>query len=744
MYQLASGQAPRSTPVDTPSEFEWSRLWQALLRRRRTLALVTIGTFAIIAAYTLLMPRSYTTHVKLIAGNASPAGGGSQSSNTTLPLLNALLAATGVQSSETYAELFQENPVAAAVISELKLPMTPAQLLGHVKVQGVVNTSVLDLGVTWSDREMSAKVANAFAGAFVEHERSMVGTQADNAMKTLSAQLPNAQSKATTAEATLTEFQARNNMADLQTQTQNVMNAAAALDAKINSTEVDRRQAAAQLGSVTSQLNRVGPTVNGQTSVAPNPVLSQLQQQLAQVTVQLQVAQQQYTDQHPTVIGLKRQQAELQRELSHTAATVVAQANTMPNPVFVQLDQQAATSRALIASDSAQLDQLNRQRSAMKPQLASLPGKATQLLGLQRNAKLAEDVVMALQQKLNEANISKTTALSDVTITSPASPNEAGMRPNVMLNLVVGAFVSAVLGVVVTLLIYVFDRRIRDASQIEEDLELPVLASVPQLGDLRRLPASGTVPIASGEASANSADEPWLRSFAIESFLQLVTSLRYSSTADRRMRCIAVTSPSQGDGKSTIALNTAITMAHIEPRVLLIDADLRRPSLHSKLNRELGRGLSDVLVGTAELRDVVLPTEHEGLDLLTSGTRTPNSVKLIQSRRFDQLLEELLETYQTVIIDAPALIPVVDAAILAAKADGTVLVVSIDTTDSHDVRRALAKLHGMGVANIVGTVANRVKPSRSLTYDDYFFTAGAALRPSLTSVEPDAERSLNT
>jgi succinoglycan biosynthesis transport protein ExoP len=716
MYQLASGQAPRSTPVDTPSEFEWSRLWQALLRRRRTLALVTIGTFAIIAAYTLLMPRSYTTHVKLIAGNASPAGGGSQSSNTTLPLLNALLAATGVQSSETYAELFQENPVAAAVISELKLPMTPAQLLGHVKVQGVVNTSVLDLGVTWSDRETSAKVANAFAGAFVEHERSMVGTQADNAMRTLSAQLPNAQSKATAAEATLTEFQARNNMADLQTQTQNVMNAAAALDAKINSTEVDRRQAAAQLGSVTSQLNRVGPTVNGQTSVAPNPVLSQLQQQLAQVTVQLQVAQQQYTDQHPTVIGLKRQQAELQRELSHTAATVVAQANTMPNPVFVQLDQQAATSRALIASDSAQLDQLNRQRAAMKPQLASLP----------------------------EANISKTTALSDVTITSPASPNEAGMRPNVMLNLVVGAFVSAVLGVVVTLLIYVFDRRIRDASQIEEDLELPVLASVPQLGDLRRLPASGTVPIASGEASANSADEPWLRSFAIESFLQLVTSLRYSSTADRRMRCIAVTSPSQGDGKSTIALNTAITMAHIEPRVLLIDADLRRPSLHSKLNRELGRGLSDVLVGTAELRDVVLPTEHEGLDLLTSGTRTPNSVKLIQSRRFDQLLEELLETYQTVIIDAPALIPVVDAAILAAKADGTVLVVSIDTTDSHDVRRALAKLHGMGVANIVGTVANRVKPSRSLTYDDYFFTAGAALRPSLTSVEPDAERSLNT
>ena len=740
MYQLASGQAPRSTPAEVPSEFEWSRLWQALLRRRRVFGAVAIGSYLLIAAYTLFMPRTYTTHVKLIAGSANPTqAAGQGGGNTTLPLLNALLAATGVQSSETFAELFQENPVANATIQQLQLPMTTSELLNHVKVQGVVNTSVLDLAVSWSNPEMSAKVANAFAQSFVDHERSLVGTQADGAIKTLSAQLPAAETDALRGETALSQFQAKNDMADLQTRTQNTMNAAAALDAKINQTEVDRRQAAAQLASDTAQLARVGPTVNGQTSVAPNPVLSQLQQQLAQVTVQLQVAQQQYTDAHPTVIGLKRQQAELQREMSHTPATITAQANTMSNPVFVQLNQQAATSRGHIASDTAQLDQLNRERKAMKPELAALPVKAAQFLELQRQAKLREDVVTALQQKLNEASISKTTALSDVTVTAPANAADATVRPNAMLNLVVGLLVSAVLGVIVTLLLYIFDRRIRHENQIEEELGLPVLASVPQLSALLALPA---LPIADTwenpkTDSAPRGDEPWLRSFAIESFLQLVTSLRYSTTADKRMRCIAITSPAQGDGKSTIALNTAITMAHIEPPVLLIDADLRRPTLHSKLNRELGRGLSDLLVGTAGLDDVVTPTEHEGLDLMTSGTPTPNSVKLIQSRRFDLLLAELLETYQTVIIDAPALMPVIDAAILAAKADGTVLVVSIDSSDSHEVRRALAKLHSMGVANIVGTVANRVKPNRSLTYDDYFFTAGTALRPALPSAAPE-------
>jgi polysaccharide biosynthesis transport protein len=741
MYQLASGQAPRSAPAEAPPEFEWSRLWQALNRRRRIFTYVAAGTFLLIAAYTLFMPRTYTTHVKLIAGNGGPGGGANASTNTTVPLLNALLAATGVQSSETYAELFQENPVANAVIDELKLPMTSGQLLGHVKVIGIVNTNVLDLAVTWSNPDMSAKVANAFAGAFVEHERSLVGNQADDAIKTLTAQLPAAQTRATTANAALTTFQAKNEMADLQTQTQNTMNAAASLDAKANQTEVDRGQAQAQVSSIASQLQHMGPTVPGQTEVEPNPVLNQLQQQLAQATVQLQVAEQQYTDQHPTVIGLKRQQAELQHEIAVTPATVVAQANTMPNPVYVQMSQQAAIARAQVASDSAQLAQLNRQRAQMRPQLAALPGKATTLLALQRDAKLADDVVTALQQKLNDANISKATALSDVTVTAPAQANEASQRPDLVVNLAIGAFSSLALGVIVTLLVFVFDRRIRDESQIEDELDLPVLASVPQLDALQRLPGSGH-PASTDLATEASDDEPWLRSFAVESFLQLVTALRYSATVDKRMRCITVTSPSQGDGKSTVALNTAITMAHIEPRVLLIDADLRRPSLHDKFNRELGRGLSDVLVGTTDLRDAVQQTQHEGLDLLTSGTRTPNSVKLIQSQRFDQLLDELLETYQTVIIDAPALMPVVDAAILAAKADGTVLVVAIDSTDSHDVRRSLAKLQGMGVTNVIGTVANRVRPNRSAIDEDYFFVAGNALKPG-TASESDADRSLS-
>jgi succinoglycan biosynthesis transport protein ExoP len=738
VYQLASGQPSKPAPsIAVPGEFQWSRLWRAFLQRRHAFLAVFGGVFAVILIYTMLTPKMYTTHVKLIAGSGgNGVQGGPPSANSTLPLLNALLAATGVQSSETYAELFQEQPVAARVISDLNLNMSSGEFLSHVKVKPIQNTTLLDLAVTWPNREMSAKIANDFSLAFIDRERALVASQADSAITVLSRQLPEAQRIAVDTRMKLTDFQTRNNLADVQTQTTNTLNASAAIDSKIATAQVDRQQAKAQLAVVQGELGHVGPTTGGQTSVAPNPVLGGLQTQLAQATVQLQVAQQQYTDEHPSVIALKRQVSELRRQMASTPETVVAQANTMPNPLYQSLSQQAAQLQAQVASDDAQLGQLQAQHAGMTPQIASLPAKASRFVELQRNAKMSEDVLTALQQKLNDANISKATALGDVTITQPASASNAEVRPSRVLNLIVGLIVSLAVAAIATLLLHALDRRIRDVHQIEDDLDLPVLAAIPLLNALPNQFSVSEIPMlpANGERAAASLapDEPWLRAHAVESFLELVTSLRYSSSSDRPMRCITVTSPAQGDGKSTIALNAAITMAHIEPRVLLIDGDLRRPSLHSKLNRELGRGLSDVLVGQVPLAEAIVRTEHEGLDLLTSGTRTPNSVKLIQSKRFDSVLEELLETYTTIIIDAPALAPVIDAAILAAKSDGTVMVVAIDKTDAVAVRAAIQKLHGLGANNLLGTVANRTRPARRGGYDDYFFADQAGNPPALT------------
>jgi succinoglycan biosynthesis transport protein ExoP len=173
-----------------------------------------------------------------------------------------------------------------------------------------------------------------------------------------------------------------------------------------------------------------------------------------------------------------------------------------------------------------------------------------------------------------------------------------------------------------------------------------------------------------------------------------------------------VTSPSQGDGKSTVALNVALAMSELDPRVLLIDADLRRPSLHLKLSTKNDRGLSDIIVGRSRFEDVVQGTRYASLDILASGTPTPNPIKLLESPRFDALLAEVKQRYRFVVIDGSALSVNVDSAIAARKADGTVIVLSASRTDMREARMAMRRLQQVGVHNILGFALNRVEPTR--------------------------------
>jgi polysaccharide biosynthesis transport protein len=693
--------------------------------RWRVFAAIALGVLFLDLVFTLIAPKTYTSTVKLIAGNpaGTPSTGESQNDNgasTNLPILNALLVASGVQSSETYAELFQEDPIARAVIDDMKLNMTPAGLLGHVKVAPVTNTNILAVAVTWGNRSMSAAVANDIAKDFVARERDLVAGQATEAIDFLSKQLPDAESKLRDAESALAQFEASHHIADVNSQTQGLIQSIANVDAKSDQVQLDQRQAEAQIASISGQLARMSPTANGGNTVAPNPILAQLKQQLAQTQVQLRTAQQQYTDQYPAVIALKQQIAQLDHEIAGQPATIVSGTNTVANPVYEQLNQQLAVARAQQSGDAAQLQQLQQQRGKLDPQLAALPSTTAQLANLQRQQKLAEAVYTAEQQKYNDAMVTKTTALSDVTITQPADPADAQVSPNIGLNLAIGLIVAIVLGLTGVLVVDFFDSSIKNEREVERELALPVLASIPALPP---------------EGRSVTKDVQYLM---VESFLQLVTSMRYAS--DKPLRTIAITSPLKGDGKSTIAINVGKALGEllaatpappaegngpllapgdgVPAKILLLDADLRRPSLHHKLGLSNRPGLSDILVGRAKFEDAVQPTKYPGLDVLSSGTISPNPIKLLQSANFDLVMEEAMKRYATILIDAPAMLPVFDAAVLSAKADGTILVVSAGRTDMRATKRALQRLDQVGVRDFIGVVINRSKSSMQ-DYMDY-------------------------
>jgi len=690
LNQDITTRAPlRFTEEHQTPDFNWftNLFW----RRRYIFIGILAGFLTLVVCMTLATPKTYTTTVKLIVGNSS--GPSLHAGNdTSLPVLNALVGGPAGRSPETYVELMQEIPVAQRVIDNLKLRTSAGALLGKVLAKPVTDTSIIQLSVTWSDPQNSAIIANEFADVFVERERELIGDQATSAIKFLSTKIPHAHADLQKADAELADYQRGHTGAFVNSATQGVITNLSALQTRLAQVQVDESQAKAQLADVRSQLDSMSPTENAATNTTVNPVVASLQQELAQVDVQLAAARRQYTELHPTVVALRLQQAQLHEQIAGLPQTVVAGRTIAVSPTYEKLREQAAGLEAQIASDEAQTKSLKFQDAQLMRAVEELPTEAVQLADLQRKEKLAESVYTSLEDRYNEAVIAQSATLSDVSITQPALAVLAVKHPSLMMNVMIGLFIGLVLAVSGVFLVEYFDNTFKDERDISRHLPLPVLASVPRVTqrDVKAL--------------------PWLKTMTADAFLQLIAALRYSS--DEPLRSLAVTSPARGDGKSTLALNFAIALADVSPgSVLLVDADLRKPTLHRRtgvVSPEIG--LSDVLVGSARLDDAVQTTKYKRLVLLPAGPTVPSPMRLFQTDRFERLCVEMRDKYMYVVIDTPAVLEVFDATLIAAKTDGTVVVIAAGRTEVRQTARAIERLSSIGSPNLLGIVLNQIPP----------------------------------
>ena len=196
------------------------------------------------------------------------------------------------------------------------------------------------------------------------------------------------------------------------------------------------------------------------------------------------------------------------------------------------------------------------------------------------------------------------------------------------------------------------------------------------------------------------------KSITAESYRSLRTNIQYSSI-DKQVKTLVVTSSNAGEGKSTVAGNLAYTFFQSGKRVLIIDCDLRKPSLHRKFNVSNEVGLTDVLVGTSELNKVMKKID-DNLYLLTTGTLPPNPAEIIGSNTMENFLEECKINFDYIILDTPPILPVTDSKLLAIKADATVLVVRSEISKLKHVSQAFKEL-GKVNANVIGTILNDVE-----------------------------------
>ncbi len=551
-------------------------------------------------------------------------------------------------------------------------------------------TSLIRLSVENPDPKVARDVANALADAYAEQSRASKAQEATMMLGFIDTQLGNMGENLDRSEQLLQEYRIRTGLERLSPEGANLVDAAVSLEKQRAELSLKRQRIA---GFVAAMKNGNADFAAVQDVPGVQPEVSRLLELRAKRNDLLRS----YTLAHPAV-----------REIDDTLRQVA--------------EKIAGAARLAVQGLDQQLGDLNRALGQNSERLQQMPTQELELVRLTRSNKVNAELYSYLLQRQQETRIRQASTSSSVEIIDRAQLPQSPVKPNTRKNLALGLVLGAMLGIGLTFLLDYLDRTIKDEDDVQEKLGLPVLGTIPKIDKA-----------ADGSAGRLITSlEPL--SPACEAFLALRTNLLYIVTSLKH-KTILVTSCLPDEGKSTVAANLAVTLAQTGAQTLLVDCDLRRPSLHRIFDQSETPGLSDLLVDTEHTASSVRHLKALNLDFIPDGTEPPNPTQLLNSDRMRDFLASSHERYDYVVLDVPPLLPVADALILASQVDLNVLVIESCRIPERLALRALKALHSHGSAP-AGAVLNDKTGKGARYYGAYSYYEGKYYQGYYRRTEP--------
>jgi succinoglycan biosynthesis transport protein ExoP len=596
-----------------------------------------------------------------------------------------------------------------------------------LSVYRVGNSRLVRVSYESDNPRLSARVVNAVVSDYLRmHQKAteklteMLGQQVQEAKRDLE-----------NSEARMLRYARRNNLLYLQNDngtTQNIV------DQRLRQLQDELTKAQADRYQRESVYNLVEKGDYGSLpGVFQEKLLQDLTVQVADLKRQYADLSSTFNDSYPKVKQVKSQLAAAEQMLARERARAAA---TITNDYL-----------ASVRRETLLVGEFQKQ----KGEASQVAERSNQYNLLKRNADSDNQLYDNLLQKVKEASLVARIKANNVTVVDRAMPEFIPVRPRILLNLAIGMVVGLGFGVGIAFLRAHFDTTLKTVEEVDRFLGLPALAMIPAVDSLAELVVDGNhnnghgllLPDVLDTSQMSKSETPWFRidkqiqqkySPLVEAFRTLGSSVMLEAAGRKRvLRSIVVTSSQPGEGKTTVSVNLAIALAQQGSRVILVDADLRRPSVHRALGFRNVRGLSGYLGGLSEWAPCVLPGLSPGLDTLPAGRSAQNPIALLSSTRMKILISELLEEYDYLIIDSPALMPnLMDARVLAGMVDGTLMVVRSGMAPRDYVIRARKHLN-----NVVGVVLNSMDV-RSM--EDYYGYDSYGYGNTTTDTEEDAAR----
>ncbi len=519
-------------------------------------------------------------------------------------------------------------------------------------------TNILVLSVQGPDPLLAADAANALAEAYYENSRSSRTREATAVLDFIKQQLGGLGAELDRSEQAYQEFRISTGLERLSPEGQSMVDAAVIL-------EKQRAELTLNSQRINHYLQENDWTSFDFTAVEDLPGVNEYVKQLLDLRATRIEMLRKYTPAHPEVAEVDAQMHKI-REQIFGAATLAKN----------RISQQLKDIEASLAKSNRRLEQF--------------PEEELELVRLSRANQVNAELYSYLLQRQQEARIQAASTSGNVEIIDRAQVPLSPISPNRKKQLTLGLLLGALLGISLTFLLDYLDRTIKDEDDVQAKLGLPIIGTIPR------------IPSAEGAEEGQLITHLEPMSAAAEAFLALRTNLLYTIT-NQKHKTVMLTSCMPDEGKSTIAVNLAATLAQTGSKTLLVGCDLRRPSLYKALGETEIPGLTDLLVHNDKA--AVRTIANLGLNFVPAGTEPPNPTQLLNSERMEEFLADANRDYDYVILDVPPLLPVADALIIASRVDLNVLVIESCRIPEKIARRALSALQKHG-ATIAGVVLN--------------------------------------
>ncbi|MBD2664818.1 hypothetical protein B6N60_04090 [Richelia sinica FACHB-800] len=677
-----------------------------LKRRWLLISLVAGSVFGLVALITFKQSPVYEAEAKLRFSKQSSASELTGISESVGELSGITSLSNPI---DTEAEVIRSYPIIQKAINELNLqgddnqPLSVDDLLKSLKLKTIRGTDVMQLSYRSTNPQEAAATVNTIIKYYLESNITTNRSEIRSAREFLTKQLPEVEKKVLKAEMALRLFKEQNRVVALEAEAKAGVDSLSTLSNDIIKAQADLVDANTRSLALQNQMELKTKQAIQQSTLSQNPAVQQVLAEYQKAENELAVAKTRLTNQHPAIVNLEQKVSVLKNQLQKQVFKTVG-STSLPEKNLQIGELKQALTVDLVKAEVERIALVNRVTELKKAftlyqnRLDILPRLEQQQLQLERQLQIARLTYEQLLKKLQEVEVAENQNVGNARIIAEALIPDEAVSPRILLNLALGGFLGIIIGIGTALILESMDKALKTVEEAKQLLGYPLLAAIPSAsrkGKEKEEDHTRELPVINSPYSTQTA-----------AFEMLQTNLGFT-LSDKTLKVIVVTSSVPSEGKSFVSANLAAAASQMGRKVLLIDADMRRPRQQEVWQIPNLQGLSNILVGQLEL-EYATQEVQVNLDLLTAGTVPPNPAALLDSNRMSTLVEEASDKYDFVIIDTPPIGLFADAVILGKLADGMMLVVRPGTVTSPVVSTSKSTLEQSG-RRVLGMVVNGVK-----------------------------------